>query len=176
MARGGCASNVGRKGRQGMSLVELIAASSIALLVCGGVLALTQTGGQMYSRADAKLASATEAQRAIDRISEDLRRARGSGLTCQADVLQMTPANLAPVIRYERVTALTSKPTDPLWRLNNLLRSQGGTDVLLTSGITAFQSSCPSQRLVTVGLTAQVGNLGPSSVQTLVSRVEVQNP
>lgn len=171
-----------RPNRRGVSVVELLIVLTIALLVVmGTALVLAQTSTMTWRRTDAQMTSATAAQQALNRITEDLRRADSSSfsatLSCQPDSLVLQPADGTPVVWYVRVQA--DVQGDPLLRVGNLLRLQGATRQVIAAGVTSFTPSgcAPGSHLVRIALTTSPS--GPDDVsfpQTLVSQAWVPNP
>ena len=172
-----------RLGARGVSLLELLIVTVIVLLVVmGSILVLTRTGGQMWSRTDAQMTSATAAQQALNRLTEDARQARRSGLACNLNgpgvevwFLTLPPANGSPEVQY---TFRPSDP-DPLIRRSLMRTVQGSPAQVVATGITAFSpvNCAAGSELVRISLTAQVAGFGGvSSPQTLVSQMWVPNP
>ncbi len=169
------AQHEGRLNRSsGFTLVELITVLVLVVVVgLGVVLSLTRTNEQTWLRTDTMIASNTSAQRALDRLTADLRRAKRQFLRCDPqnvnnpvdDVLQFYPLNNTPQVSYF-VTAGT------------LYREQGGTPLqVAASGITAFQPVCAANaELVQILLTARVKGLAGTMDQTLMTQVRAQNP
>ena len=150
------------RNRRGLMLTDLLFTGLIFALISGGVFALTQAGDQLWLRMDARLASLTEAQRAVNLLAEDLRQARQNGLTCGPG----STVAFTPVAGGQSVTYQLS---------GNQLVRQVGTNPprVITTGLVAFAPTC-SGSVVRLSLTTQVSPWhGPIS---LSSQVWVQNP
>ncbi len=147
--------------KHGFTLVELMMVCAVSSLVIGAVFVMSQAGTQAWVRTDAQLTSLTEAQQALDRLSEDLRAASQNPVpTCAGGQLTMTVGGVP--ITYSVVNT-------------NLTRTQNATAQVVASGVTALTPTC-SQNLVSVTLTAQVGTRYGPLTQTLQSQVWVRTP
>lgn len=149
---------------RGMTLTELLFTGLIFALIGGVAFAFTQAGDQLWLRTDARLANLTEAQRAVNLLTEDLRQARQAGLTCGPG----SKVAFTPVAGGDAVTYQLS---------GSQLLKQVGTNPprVIASGLTAFTPSCSlSGGVVQLRLAAQVN--GGDGSATLHSQVWVQNP
>jgi len=162
------ASVAKKRGVPAFTLVEVMVASVIASMVGGAALLLAQTGRQVWGLTDARLASLTDAQRAIDRVSEDLRNA------CQA-TLASAEAQLAfrqapdcededPTITYRYAAGRLTRQVDE------------EAPVTVASGLSAFSAAHLGNGLVRLRVTAQSNTQAGNATQTVETGVWVQNP
>ena len=155
----------------GFTLVELVVVGVVLSLMSGAVFALAQTTGLVWSGTDARLASFTQAQKAVNRLSEDLRQACRSTVVCTAGqvTFKRAPCQAAdPVMTYT-------------WASNNLMRQVGGDPPsTVTDGLTALTiPRCDvTNGLVMLDLTARAraASGGSSSPQRVVSQVWIEAP
>ncbi len=158
----------------GFTLIELIVVVTVVMLIVGGVLlSLTRTGTQIWSRSDSQIASATAAQQALNRVTEDLRRARRFGLNCSTafggGYLWFNPVDGGPTVQYAFNPFTDTKDT--------LVRTQNGVPQVMVGGLTQFIPKCGlGDDLVRISVTAEVKGFAGSWGQTLMSQVRVQNP
>lgn len=159
-------------GKRGFTLVEIILVGGVLSVVIGGMmLVLAETGRNVWARTDAQLTSLTDAQRALGRVSEDLRRAVSSSLSdtgpnsCRANTLSFLESGTIRRITYTRDNS-------------NALTRQVDANPALTvaSGLTAFTPACPGGGLVRLTLTARANSLRGPSTQELESAIWVRNP
>lgn len=155
-----------------MSVVEVLVVLVIVLVVGLGIVrSLAWASGQLLNRTDVALASAVQAQHAIDLIGADLEQASSSaGLACGPNFLSM-------MINNQQVIYFRQTIPSPGFSANTLLRQTplGGTQPV-TGGITALETNCSIPGLVTVGLNAQVTKAGFVADQSLMTKVLLQNP
>jgi type II secretory pathway pseudopilin PulG len=152
---------------RGLSLVEGLVVAVIFALLGGIAFAVAQSGEQTWLRIDARLASLTEAQRALNHLSEDLRRAHQAGLACGPGstlTATVTPVAGPPDV----VVTYTLDGT-------GLVRQVGAEQTVIASGLTAFTPTCSvGGPLVRVNLTTRTNVWhGPT---TLTAQVMVHNP
>lgn len=155
-----------QQARRGFTLVELVLVAVVVIVVIGGmVLALAQISRQVWVRTDTHLATVTAAQQALDRLSEDLRRAHQAGLTCGAGQVTFTPLAGGGAITYL------------LDASGNLVRTQGPVSQIMAAQLSSFAPSCAGE-LVRVQITSAVGMQGGVGIasQTLSSQIWVRNP
>ncbi len=149
--------------RRGLTLIEMLIVGMMLTLVAGALCILAQTGGQIWTRTDAQLASQTMAQQVVDHLAEDLRMASAGSVTCTVPTGD----------------AITMNRFDPVTRAMVLLRyTYNGTTLFregspIASQVTQFVSTCPERGRVTIAVTVQTG---PSATHTLTSQVWVRNP
>ena len=163
-------------GSAGFTLVELIIVGSVVFILVGGIsMVLAETGRQVWNRTDSRIVSLQGAQRALDRMSEDLREASRStvvaGANCAADRLGFTidrdgSGPIAPVaVLYTRAGDGT------------LSRDQDGAAQVVAARLTGFTPTCGANGLIRLEVTAQYARLdGIVSTDTLSSQVWVQSP
>lgn len=154
-----------------MSTIELLVVLVLVVVVGLGLLrSLTWTSDQLFSRTDVALASAVQAQHAMDLIRRDLNHASGSqGLACGQNLLAMR-INGTPVIYFH-----PTDPNSPIW---NTLQRQAGVapPQTVTGGITALETNCAMPGMVTVGLNARVRKASFVANQSLTTKVALHNP
>ena len=160
-------------GCRGVTFVELLIVGVIVLVAVNGMTwALSSSGRTLWIRTDAQMHSLAQAQRALDRISEELRRAsRGQ-----------TDAARRPVCGANQITFFPAGAgTAIVYGVNggNLIRTQDNIAQTMAAQITGLTPSCQANGLIRLQLTAQVRVLstGAASVtQTLNGQVRIPNP
>ena len=147
-------------------MVELlIVASVVFVLVSGITLTLSQAGQQVWVRMDGALVSLSDAQRALDRVSEDLRQASQANLVCAAGQLDFD------LIGGGHITYILDANTKRLTRDDATLAK------VVADGIASFTPTCQAgSGLVRLHLLAQRTTPAGSWNQPLDSQVFVQNP
>jgi hypothetical protein len=154
----------------GFTFVEIVIVGTVVALVLGGMTwAMASSGQMVWGRTDAEITALDSAQRAIDRISEDLRRAtRG-----EADPGRQVICRPGEITIYPMTGGSAA-----VYSLNggNLIRAQDGASLVMAAHISDFTPTCEARGLVRLRLTAQVG-LGQSNFeQSLDSHVWIRNP
>lgn len=157
--------------RSAFTLVELLFVSVVlAIAVVLGVV-LTQSGVFVWERTDLQLTAMADAQRAMDRVTEDLRVAsRGSVTTCsQAAGLTFRIVNpdgtLTPSITYTRAGT-------------QLLRTPfAAASQVVAEHITLFAPVCQAGGVVWLRVSAQPPTTKASlgAIQALSSKVWMKN-
>ena len=152
-------------GSDGFTFVELLIVGLIVVLVVNGMAwTLASSGRMVWARTDAKMASLTAAQRALDRVSEDLRRASQATVTCSSGQLTFVPATGGNAVTYHVTNG-------------SLVRTQNAVAQPIAAQIAVFTPSCQANGLVRLQFTAQVAMASTANVtRTLDSQVRVQNP
>ncbi len=155
-------------GQRGFTLVELLMAAVILCLIGGMVFVIAQTGNQLWGSTDRRLASLTDAQRVLDRLTEDLRRAKRASLVapCAAPLTFSTVADQVITYNLEGDTLVRQEQTG----------AQPTTSRVIGVGLSTFSVSCDPNGLVRLALTIQAQRFTDASRQTLTSQVFVQNP
>jgi len=150
------------------TLVEILVVAVLLSLVGGVTFLLSSAGRGVWVRTDAKLASMTDAQRAVDRITEELRRGAQTPLPdCGAGTslgFQLATGNMAgEQVSYQLAgTALTRSVN-------------GAAATIVASGLADFRTRCQPGGLVRFSLTASTSSaLGPAT-RVVESQVWVQN-
>lgn len=151
----------------GFTIMEILIAGTVVFVLLGGVmLVLANVSRQIWTRTEPRLVALTDAQRALDRVSEDLRQACLSTVSCPAGQLvfrRSPPACPGPPITYSLAGT-------------NLTRQVGtAAPVTIATGMTGFAPACAS-RLVNLSLTAQVTTPQGQATQTFNSNVWVRSP
>jgi hypothetical protein len=144
----------------------------VLFIVIGGMaLVLADTGRNVWARTDAQLATLTDAQRALDRLNEDLGRA------CQSTLNPASCAATDQLVFKLSPSCATGSAITYMLTGSNLTRQVGAAaPVTVASGLTKFDVQNCSGGLVKVALTAQANTVrGPFS-QTLESQIWVRNP
>ena len=153
-------------GASGFTLVELLMVGTIAfVLVAGLTLVFARLGGQVWSRTEGSLTSLSDAQRALDRVSEDLRKASQANLVCAPGQLDFDLPDGGPHITYT-LDADTG----------HLMRDDAITPKVVASGIVSFVPTCQAGGLVQLHLMAQSPTSFGALSQPLDSQIWVQNP
>lgn len=145
--------------RRGRLLIEMLIVGGVLLILFGGVaLVLAQTGRNVWVHTQTQLAGLTQAQRALDRLSEDLRGASQASLACAGGTLSFTSSG--------------SAMTYALDGSRHLVRTADGVPQIVGSGLAAFEPVCQG---AVVELTIKVPTLHQDP-KTFESRVWVRNP
>ena len=148
---------------RGFTLVEALIVTVVLLLVSGMALAIAQTGPRVWSQTSERLASITDAQRALDRLTEDLRLAQTASLNCAPaapDELTFTQTRLVGGV-YTNVAVAYNHQGTQLLKDGNVVATE----------IAAFQPTCLSDGEVVLQLTVRVD---ASSTRTLLARVRTR--
>ena len=149
--------------RRGMTFVEVMVVAAMVPLVIGASMVLAQQSQQAWTLTTRRLSTITDAQRALDRMVNELRMGSASSLICDDDSIQVELN--AQVIQYT------------LNAQNVLTRAvDGGTPLPVAGDLLAFSPTCRSDGLVDLRVTARVATTTGESMQTLDSWVFVQNP
>lgn len=159
--------------QRGFTLVEILVAMAVCVGIGAAVLVLAQIGAKFWGATNAQLTTLTDAQRAVDRLREELSGARRNGLTCSAD---NTTVSFNP---------LAGAPITYAFAGGNLTRTQAGVSQVVASGIVVSADPgeepirCLPNSVVEVTLRVPNTALAPSATQTLNTlraRVWVRNP
>ena len=141
----------------GFTLVEIIVVAAILGLIGLTLMALSTAAPRVGMQTGALLGSITDAQRAIDRVREDLKRASAATLDC-------TPPAPDQLAFSQDSTAIA-------YRLDGTDLRRNGT--VVAAGITQFVPACFADGRVTLEIAVRVrGNF----TRTLTSQVWVRNP
>ena len=160
--------------RRAVTLVELMVVMVVVLgAVFGLVYVLSEAGRTTWLFTDAQMESSTDAQRALDRMAEDLRVAQAAQVRCLnagAGPLEMGQDETAAEIVYVFDAATGS-----------LLRTQATANpavVTVGSKLTAFTCTDPdANQVVTLTVTSRGGlPNGRTDSQTLRTNVWIQLP
>lgn len=163
---------------RGLTLVETLMVSAVFAIVGGALMVTSRSMQQASLQQDADRARALQAQKAVDRMAEDLRNASSTiGLACGANQLTMTiPGAPNTAVTYSCAGCSDAAP-------GVLLRATNPATITLTiaSGITVFTSVCatvPGGSVATLTLAAQTrGNsLQRALTTTLTTKVWIENP
>ena len=147
-------------------MVELLIVASVVFVLIGGItLTLSQAGKQVWVRTDGAFVSLSDAQRALDRVSEDLRQASQANLVCAAGQLDFD------LIGGDHITYALNTNT------GLLTRTDAAAPKVVADGIATFTPSCQSgSGLVRLHVLAQKTTPSGTWNQPLDSQVFVQNP
>ncbi len=155
--------------RKGMTLVEILIVGGVMFtLLSGMALVVTQSGQQVWARTDARIASIDTAQRAMDRIGGDLRRASQASIQCappqppETILLRLDPAG--PDITYARTAA------------GQLVQTTNGVAQVMADNLTTFTPTCMGNGVVKLRLTTTVDQAKGGVPYTLESAVWAQSP
>ena len=158
---------------RGFSLVESLVACLILALVGGVILVLSQTTQRVLGVTDAELTNLTDAQQALNRLTEDLHKACQGTLGCAAgQVIFKQPSGGSS-------TCLAGDPNITYALTAGRLTRQvgGGAPVDVATGLTAFTPACQANGVVKLRLTAQMTKPNaPSVTHRLESHVWARNP
>jgi len=151
--------------RRGMTLTEVLMVAMIMPLVVGVFAVLADQSQQTWLRTDTRLTSLTASQRALDRVSEELRRSTQVSVTCvDAGTLRFTTFDGA-TLEYSR---------NDQGQLIRRQIQQGPDALSATAGnLTSFAPTCENSGLVTIRVGVRVDGHKGFSTQTLESRVFV---
>lgn len=169
-----------RRATAGFSLVELLIVGGVIFVLVNGVtLVLAQSGKQVWERAESGVTTVSDAQRALDRITEDLQNARQANLSCQTAVSAtcITP----PCLVFDLADG-SGRVTYQLSVIGQVLRTlDQGQPQVVGSGLTDFTPTCLPNSLVKLDVTAEATARTGTQQYTLATRpmtstVFVQNP
>ena len=148
--------------RRGMTFIEVMVVAAMVPLVIGASMVLAQQSQQAWTLTTRRLSSITDAQRALDRMVNELRMGSASSLACDDDSITVE-LNDVPV-QYS------------LNAQNVLTRTVGGVTTDIAGDILAFSPTCRGDGLADLRVTARVVAGSGVSMQTLDSWVFLQNP
>lgn len=155
-------------GQRGFTLVEVLMAGAIVGLVGSAVFVLAQTGNQLWGSTESRLATLTIAQKVMDALTDDLRRARRASLVAPCALpLTFTTVN-------GRIVTYTLNEETLVRREQEA--EQPPIDRVVGSELTALSTSCDGDGIVRLSLTVQSRRFSDASRQTVISQVMVQNP
>jgi hypothetical protein len=178
--------------RNGLTLVEVMIVSLLLVLVGGASVIMMSSSHTAWTTTDLRLELMTNSQRALDRLSEDLRQASANpiaafsltapGANCAANTLQfisLKPGETNNMISYTlggNQLTRSSTPTEgpPFYTLNG-----DATTHVVGAGLASFTPACSATAVGVVTLTLLAQPTTPDSrvpPQTIVSQVWVQNP
>jgi len=153
---------------RGFTAVELLIVSGIAFGLWGGLaLMTTDAGSRVWSRTDSQMATMSAAQRALNRLTEDLRAASlAAPVTCLPGDITFTRSSDGAAMRYQFNAAT-----------GNLTRTEGGVPRVVAGNLTALTFPTCANGLVRIALTTRVApaNRTPATY-TLDSQVRIRNP
>ena len=153
---------------RGFTMVELLIVSGIAFGLWGGLAFMTtDAGNRLWSRTDLQMATTATAQRALTRLSEDLRAASlAAPVTCQPGDITFRRSRDGAAMRY-RLDAASGL----------LTRTEGGVSRVVAGNLSALTFPSCANGLVRVALTTRVApaNRTPATY-TLESQVRIRNP
>ncbi len=162
----------------GFTLTELLIVVVPLLIAFGGMaLVLEQSGRNAWLLADAQLDSETDAQRVVDRISEDLRAMPASTVQCTASTQLRMGTGPSP-ITYQ----FTAIGTGSYAGTGTLTRTVGtgmsATQQTISPRLTLFSCTpLDANRVVTLQVTSRGRTVQGRTVdRTLATRVWVQIP
>lgn len=147
--------------KAGFSLVEVLMVTVVLLLIGGAGMAMSQVGPSIWVSTGNRLASLTNAQRALDRVVRDLRAASAATLNCAPAApndLTFTQVEngVQTVVNYDHSGTLLLK-----------------NGQAVAGAVTAFRPTCFPDGRVAVQVTVQVD---ASTARTLASQVWVRQP
>ena len=168
-----------RWGCAGFTLVEMLVATVVFALIGVGLMVMTTSGDRARVLTDTRLETLNIAQRAMNRLKEDLRAASQASVNntppnqCQTDALSFLHAMPPP---QDRIT-YTRDATGTLTRTHTPGDGTPATPLTITTGLVALTPTCGSGgRLVTLTLTSRYQPPdGHELTQTIRSRVWVQS-
>lgn len=168
--------------RRGASLIEILIVACVLCVLFGGIaLVLAQSGQNVWVYTQTQLTGLTQAQHALDRLSEDLRSGAryttGMGPTSPACLtVGSTTCTSPPCLEFEPVgggARITYQcPNCSAETPGDLVKMQGEVPQIVASGLVAFEPVCQG---ATVELTVKVPTLH-HDLKTFKSRVWVRNP
>lgn len=151
-----------------MTFVELLIVGLIVALVINGMAFALATSSKMtWIRTDTRMTSLTAAQRALNRLSQDLHGASQATLDCDtANQVAFTPVGTVGLVTYTLNTAS-----------NTLMRTDTLGTVPVAGYIQSFSSVCQRDNpLVRLQLTARVPMVNTFVDQPLSIQVRVISP
>ena len=153
---------------RGFTAVELLIVSGIAFGLWGGLaLMTTDAGNRLWSRTDSQMATMSAAQRALNRLTEDLRAASlAAPVTCVPGDITFTRSSDGAAMRYQLNAAA-----------GTLTRTEAGTSRVVAGNVSALTFPSCANGLVQVALTTQiVSPRWPTATYTLNSQIRIRNP
>jgi hypothetical protein len=146
----------------------------------GGMsLVLAQSGKDVWQRSESEIVTISDAQRALDRMGEDLRAARQANMTCATAAGGVCIT--APCLQFDLADG-SGRITYQLSVIGQLLRTvDDGNPAVVASGLTDFTPSCQLNGLVKLEVTAEASQVHAGATHTystrpMTSNVFVQNP
>lgn len=172
------------RGTAAFTLTELVVVSAILTSVVAGLgVVMTQSGAFVWERTDLRLTAMADAQRAMDRLTEDLRSAslatlgQGVGGGCseaagmsfrkfEPDPADPTQLVLSPFIIYTRVGTQLTRTVD------------GQAPQVVAGHVVLFAPVCQPGGVVWLRVSAQppTNKASLGAVQGLSSKVWLKNP
>lgn len=171
----------GLMSNKGFSFVELLIVGSIVFVLMGGVsLVLAQTGKNVWERAGSEIVTVADAQRALDRMTEDLRNGRQTNLSCPTAAAGDCTSPPCLVFDLADGSDTLTYQLNGFEQITRTFESTG-SPVVVAGGITDFTPTCQINSLVRLEVTAEATASDGRSAETLstrplVSNVFVQNP
>ena len=160
------------RGRAGFTMLELSIVAAILVAVAGVLgIVLIRSGELVWVRTDLQLTAMTDAQRAMDRLRDDLRiAARSSLASCSETVglsfqIRNPDGSLTPVITYTRTGT-------------RLFRTRFGEPAqVVADNVVTFTPVCEPGGVVSLQVAARppTSRTSIGFVQTLSSKVLVKN-
>ena len=160
----------------GFTLAELLIVVVPMLIAFGGMtLVLEQSGRNAWLTADAQLDSGTDAQRALDRISEDLRGMSASSVQCTAGGTRLQMGS-GPPVTYQFAGTGIYAGTGRLTR--TVGTGMGAPQQTISSRLVTFSCTPPdANRVITLRVTSRGRTVQGRTVdRALNTRVWVQIP
>ena len=143
-----------KRGRSaaGFTYVEVLVAATITTLVAGISMVLTESGRRMWLVTDAKLTSLESGQTALNRLTDDLRKARQTNLACVTTATVSCP--LPPCLEFDPASGQPRVGYTRNQVANTLTRTQGGATQVIAGNVLAFTPTCLPNGLVRLDVTA----------------------
>ena len=169
----------------GLTIVELMCVMVVFAMMTGMIFAVTDSGSKVWARTEGQIATFGHVQRAMDRVSEDLRRASIAGKPLPEDPALHKPALQTCCVEPGQLDFTMLKDDNSKVRVTyafdggtgRLTRTQEGVSAVVASNLTRFTPTSQSGGRVRLQVTAQVTMPnGVASIQNLDSQVLVQNP
>ncbi len=178
--------------RNGLTLVEIMIVSLLMVIVGGAIMLMMSSSQAAWMTTDVRLELMTNSQRALDRISEDLRQASANpiaafslittGANCAANTLQfisLKPGETNNVIGYTLAGGQLTRASTPTNGPPTYTPTGATPTQVVGAGLASFTPACSATAVGVVDLTLIAQPPTPDSripPQTIVSKIWVQNP
>ena len=160
------------RGNSGFTFVELLIVGIVVVLVVNGVaFALASSGRNIWARTNSQIEVLATAQRAMDRVTGELRTASAGSLVCAGEQLTFGRDTDGDQVIDQTVVYSRNTTARTLVRAVN-----GGAPATMTSDISGFTPTCQAGGLVRIRLTAGVALDTQTLTQPLSVNVWVKNP
>lgn len=154
--------------QRGFTLVEVLVVTVVLTLLGGMALVFAGSGQKVWLLTDSRVTAMTQAQIALNRLTEDLRRGRQSTLQCTINgALSVTQLDGTAITYHCEGCDDTNSGT--------LVKEVNATPQVVAGDISAVSFTCAPNGIVNLFVTTRARTLR-GATQTLTSQVWVKNP